>query len=363
MKNAMSVRFALSALLSFLFIAQVYGQSIESLMSQGNIMLQNGAYDQAATNYRTVLGRDPAHLEARFNLGLAYMSMGKNSQAITEFKNALGINSACTECWGNMAVAYQNLGQSDMALGALHKAVQASPGNLEARVNLATMYATNNRLKEAVNQYKEIIQIDGHNVDAHLNLSKCLISLGRQDEARGYLKAATTLDPNEAEAYWELGNIAWEKDKDHEEAIKNYKKAIQIAPNSQVYYENLALLQEHLDRKEEAVKTWRSFLVYLDDALKKEQIRERISLLEKGESATGKVAPEKLFGNSGAGFERLQGELRREEQKTDESKLISTESMNVMEELKGLTDDNESGGMFDFNMDEEMKKRGTSKKN
>ncbi|MFP4417981.1 MAG: tetratricopeptide repeat protein [Fibrobacterota bacterium] len=358
MKVGKSVRFALAALLLGLCVSQGLAQSIESLMSSGNQYLQNGAYDQAATKYRTVLGRNPGHMEALFNLGLAYLNMGKNNQAVTEFKKALGSNPACTECWGNMAVAYQNLGQGDQALGALYKAVQTNPGNIEARVNLATMYATNDRLKDAVAQYKEIIQIDGRNIDAHLNLAKCLISLGHEDEAKGYLKSALPIDPNDPEIYWELGNIAWNKDKNAEEALKNYKKAVEIQPNSQVYYENLALLQEHLDQKEEAIKTWNAYLIYLDDALKKEHIRDRISRLEMGESATGKVAPEKLFGETSTiGIDRLRGELGRGEQKIDETQMIQTEAMDVSKELEGLSGDSEEGSMFEFDMNKEMKKR------
>ncbi len=343
-------RFRASALVCLVVGLSVFGQSQESLMSSGNALLQNGAYDQAATKFRTVLTRDPGNLEARFNLGLAYLNMGKMNEAITEFKQAIGVNPQCTECWGNLAIAYENLGRSDKALGALHQAVNNNPGNIEARINLATMYANANQLNNAIAQYKEVIQIDGNNVDAHLNLAKCLISKGDESEARHYLKSAIALNPSEAEAYWELGNIAWHTDKKPAEAIQSYRKAVALQPNSQVYYENLGLALESQNKKQEAIDVWRKYLIYLDDALKKEKINDRIAMLERGESPSGKESPEKLFGKSdnSEGISRLQQELRSEEESSSETKLITTESMNVSDELKDL--DQDSDDAFEFDM-------------
>jgi tetratricopeptide (TPR) repeat protein len=341
-----------------LLVGSLAAQSIESLMNSGNMLLQNGAFDQAATKFRKVLSRDPGNFEAQFNLAFSYLNWGRSSNAVTEFKKALGINSNCAECWSNLAMAYENLGRSDDALSALYKAVNTNPGNIEARLNLATMYANKERLGDAIRQYKEIVQIDGRNVEAHLNLSKCLISKGEISEAKHYLKAAVGLDPNEADAYWELGNIAWKKDGDTDEALKMYRKAIALEPNSQVYYENLGLLLEHLGRKEEALEIWKKYLVYLDDALKKEEIQYRVQLLERGESPDGNESPEELFGKGDAGgnIDRLRQELGRDEQdETGSPKLITTQSLDVGSDLESLEDEGDDS--FDFDMKKAMRKK------
>jgi Flp pilus assembly protein TadD len=342
-----------------LVVAGVSAQSIESLMNSGNMLLQNGAYDQAVTKFRKVLSRDPGNFEAQFNLGFAYLNWGRNSNAITELKKALGINSRCTECWSNLAIAYENQGNTDNALSALYKAVNANPGNIQARLNLATMYANNDRLGDAIRQYKEVVQIDGRNVEAHLNLAKCLVSNGKVDEAKHYLKAALGLDPTEAEAYWELGTIAWRHEGKPEEAVKLYRKAIATQPNSQVYYENLGLVLEELKRKDEALEVWKKYLVYLDDALKKDKVQYRVELLERGESPSGQESPEELFGKSDGGenIDRLRGELGREERdKAGSPKLITTQSMDVGGDLQSLEDD---GGdeEFEFDMKKAVRKK------
>ncbi len=340
----------------------VPAQSVEELMGQGNQLLQNSAYDQAVTKFRKVLGRDPGHFEAQFNLAYAYLNMARYPQAVQEFRKALAINRACAECWGNLALAYEAQGQDGEAMGALHEAVKTNPGNLEARMNLATMYANKNRVGDAIAQYKQIIQIDGQNITAHVNLAKCLVSQNKPKEAIGYLKSALAINPNDADAIYETGNLVWKADKNQQEALKLYRKAVTLEPNSQVFYENLGLLLEEMDQKEEAIDVWRKYLVYLDDALKKENIEGRIEMLERGEAPSGKESPEKLFGttNRKSDVADLQAEVQGDREEGASARVISTRPMNVEGDLEGL--DKESESDFDFDMKRAVKKKMKEKK-
>jgi tetratricopeptide (TPR) repeat protein len=340
----------------FLLTTIASAQSVEQLMNQGNALLQNGAYDQAVTKFRKVLGRDPGNFEAQFNLAFSYLNWGRTSKAVTEFRKALAINRRCTECWGNLALAYEAQGNDEKALGALHEAVKANPGNIEARINLATMYANKDRIGNAITQYKQIIKMDGRNIDAHVNLAKCLVSKGKTAEAKGYLKSAMAIDPNDAEAIWEMANIVWKKDKKRREALKLYRKAVTLQPNSKVYYENLALLLEEMDEKMDAIEVWKKSLIYLDDALKKERIENRIAMLERGEAPSGVETPEKLFGQKDRSDDiaKLKNEVRTE-QEGGEVKMISTDDPSVESDLDAL--DQETGDEMEFDMKRAVKKK------
>ncbi len=337
-----------TVLCTIFITVSVYSQSTESLMSAGNMLLSNGAYDQAVTKFRKVIARDPGNFEAQFNLAFAYLNWGRSSNAVTEFKKAVSINPSSAEAWSNLAMAYENLGQSDNALNALYKAVDKNPSNIQARLNLATMYANKGRLSQAVSQYKQIVGIDGTNLDAHINLGKCLVSQNKFKEAKHYLKGAIGINSNDPEAYWELANILWNKDKDAEGAITNYKKAIALNPNSQVYYENLGLLYENLNKKKEALAVWKKWLIYLDDALKKEEVQRRVDMLERGESPSGKATPEELFGkDAGKGdIEKLQQEMRKEEETSTQK--VDVEGLDLGSDLSDLEED--KGSSFDFDM-------------
>ncbi len=349
-------------ILSFV-VTSTYAQSTEEIMSQGSMLLSNGAYDQAVTKFRKVIARDPGNFEAQFNLAFAYLNWGRNSNAVKEFKKALNINPRSADVWSNLAYAYENLGQSDKALNALYRAVENNPRNIQARINLATMYANKNRLGQAIAQYKQVIQIDGTNLDAHVNLAKCLLSQGKSKDAKHYLKGAIAINPNEAEAYWELGNILKSRSETVNEAISNYKKALALNPNAQNFYENYGLLLEDLWKKnkdetkrQEAIDVWKKSLFYINDALKKEKIQDRLDMLERGESPTGKATPEELFGStslSESSTQELENELDRD-QKSD-IKQIQVESYNVSDDLGGLDEEEESS--FNFDMEKAIEKK------
>lgn len=336
-------------LLSLLLVSmaiQIAAQSTESLMSEGNMFLSNGAYDQAIVRFQKVLGRDPGNFEAQFNIAFAYLSWGRNSNAITAFKRAGSLNPRNGEVWSNLAMAYENMGKTEKALQALYKAVEYNPSNVQARINLATVYANKNRFNEAIRAFKGVIEVDGTNLDAHLNVAKCLISKKQLDEAARYLRSAIAIAPMEAESYWELGNVLWNKDRDTSGAIKNYEKAIKIQPNSQVYYSNLALLYEGFNNKPKALEVWKASLVYLDDALKKEDVERRIEMLEKGESPSGKATPEELFGNTAM---KAGEKVEREGDKPSGEPIqkINTQTVDVGGDLDDLFGSDETSSQFD----------------
>ena len=348
--------------LSFL-VVNVPAQSAESLMSTGNSLLSNGAYDQAITKFQKVIARDPSNFEAQFNLAHCYLNSERFSNAVTEFRKAVSIDPSSAEAWSNMAYAYEQLGQSEKALDALYRAVQSNPNNINARINLATVYGQKNRYDQAIAQYKQVLQMDGTNLDAHVNLAKCLISKNKLKDAEHYLNGAIAINPKEAEAYWELGNL--QSGKDNDAAIKNYRKALSLKPNSQSYYENLALLCEDLwkknkdeSKKLEALELWKSSLIYLDDALKKEKVQARIDLIERGEAPSGKVTSEELFGSTEASkvdFEALRSEMRTEDKEPTSTQQISVESYDVGSDISTMSE--EGGGAFDFDMKKAVEKK------
>lgn len=337
-------------LLLFSFIS---AQSIESMMAAGQELLRAGAFNQAVTQFRQVVSREPANFEAQYNLGFAYLGWGRHSNAVEEFKKALRLNARSSEVWSNLAIAYENLGKSQDAINALYQAVSIDPNNLTARANLAAMYANQNQIKQAVVQYKEIIKIDGMNEDALTNLTKCLVGAGQIEEAKHYLKQLIVANPNDGYAHWELGNIYWKKENDIDRAINEYKLAISVQPDGGSYYENLALAYEQKNDKKTAIDTWKTSLIYLDDALQKEKIEDRIKFLEggnvgpSGENLEMKPASREQIND-------LRKELRKEEKKT-QTKRITTAPVDIMGDFNDLNAEEDESNPLDLQF--EAKKR------
>ena len=263
------------------------GQTVEFFMGNGQELLQRGAYSQAANAFREALSREPDYFEAQYNLGLTYLQWGNYAQAVVELKKALKLKPGSSIVWSSLAVAYDNQHNSANAMDALANAVNYDPGNTTARLNLAAMFANAKKLPQAIGQYREILKIDGGNVKAMMNISRCLVAANQLGEAKGYLKQAIAAEPDKGEPHGELGDIYLKNEHDTDAAILEYQAAIMVEQNNANYYEQLAWALESKGRRQEALDSWKKALVYIDDPMQKEDVKNRIDRLEKGPDAAG----------------------------------------------------------------------------
>ena len=336
----MKTGWGLSVVVLFLLVrAPIQAQSIEELMAKGQQLLERGAFSEAVSAFRGVVSREPDNFEAQFNLAFAYLQWGRNSNAIQEFKRALSYQPQNSEIWSNLAICYENLGRSDEAIGALYKAVQYNPGNITARINLAAMYHNANHFAKAISQYKQVIAMDGSNEEALTNLAKCLTSTGKYKEAKNYLMQAIAANPSNGVARWEIGNIYAKNEKTLDKAINEFKLAITADPSQPAFYESLASAYETQG------KTLKSSLIYVDDALQKEKIQDRIDRLELGDAPKGQESAATKMSTKSQ-IADLQKELRKKE--TNETKQIDTKPVDVMGDFDDLNSPDEEENPLDL---------------
>ena len=342
----MKKRWGLSVLVLLLIVSlRVQAQSIEEFMAKGQQMLERGAFSEAVSAFRAVVSREPDNFEAQFNLAFAYLQWGRNSNAVQEFKRALSYQPQNSEIWSNLAICYENLGRSDEAIGALYKAVQYNPGNLTARINLAAMYHNANHFAKAIAQYKQVIAMDGSNEEALTNLAKCLTSTGKYKEAKNYLMQAIAANPSNGVARWEIGNIYAKNEKNLEKAISEYKLAITADPSQPAFYESLASAYESQGKKNDAVETLKSSLIYVDDALQKEKIQDHIDRLELGDAPKGQEGTATKMSNKSQ-IADLQKELRKKD--ANETKQLDTKPVDVMGDFNDLNTTEEEENPLDL---------------
>jgi len=339
-------------------VATMAQQSVESLMNSGQELLQRGAYSQAVTAFKKALAHEPGYFEAQFNLGFAYLQWGNNNQAAVELKKALKLKPGSSEAWSNLAIAYDNLNRSGEAINALAQAVNYDPENMTARMNLAAMYANAKRPKEALVQYRKMSEIEPANIEISSNLARCLVATGAADEAKEILKKVITADSTKAEPHAELGDIYWKKDNDIDKAIVEFKTAISLDAANPEHYQDLALALESKGQKQEAVEVWKKSVVYIDDMLNKEKVKDRIDRLEKSMVTTpgfrGAPGGSTFTEEKTRDFER---ELRAGETKKETKRIDAPPPVDVGSQLEEVSADT-----GEFDLAKEAKKRAQDRK-
>jgi tetratricopeptide (TPR) repeat protein len=363
MKKSTLVSFMSALVVTFALAIPASGQgSVEELMNSGGSLLKNGAYTEAIGTFRKVLSMEPRNFEAQYNLAFAYMQAERYEKAIAEFKKALSLEPRNAECWANIGFAYERLGKNSMAADAINRSVELNPSNVEARMNLAGMYENANAFDKAIAHYEAAIKTDGSRGDAYCGVARCLTEKGNIAGAKKYLSEAITKDANNAEAHWLMGNIAWKKENKQADALKEYEISVRLDPNSQVFYENLAKLQEEMGKKDDALATWKKYLIYLNEAIKKEEVKSHIDKLERGESTAStsksdaKAAREQSSQENTEKMQKLQKELRKDNQ--GGTKRMETQPVDIGSDIANISKD--TSGTIDIR--KEAKKKAEEKK-
>ena len=373
MKKASIVAIMSFLAVTLMFVAPARSQnSVEELMSSGNNLLRNGAFTEAISVYRKIVAKEPRNFEAQANLAFAYLQAERYDKAVAEYTRAISLdskNAECwanigfayeklgksskaaeaisldsknAECWANIGFAYEKLGKSSKAAEAISRSVELNPSNVDARMNLAAMYENAGAFDKAIAHYEAAIKTDASRGAAYSGVARCLTEKGNIAGAKKYCQEAIANDPNNADARWQLGNILWKKENKPAEALKEYEISVKLDENSQVFYENLALLQEEMGKKDVALATWKKYLIYLNDAMKKEEVQKRIDKLEGGETvstgkADAKLNREKASQQNEEQMQQMKSELRKDS-KTD-TKRIDTKSVDVGSDFDKLGKD------------------------
>ncbi len=95
---------------------------------------------QAVRCYQRALELDPAHLEARVNLGRLLHDRGEPHEAERHYRVVLAEHPDDLTATFNLAVALEDLGRSDEAVAGYQKALALDPGCADAHFNLSRLF-------------------------------------------------------------------------------------------------------------------------------------------------------------------------------------------------------------------------------
>ncbi len=197
---------------------------------RGIIMGRQGDDEAAIKDYNTLLHYIPSHYEGHMNLALIYLKQKKYVEAekiLLELTQKVG-GSREAKAQYFLAISYKKQMGDDhkiLAIKALKRAIRLKPDYIDARIQMVfieTDIKTKAGYEQALEQFKQILE----------------------------------LKPNNAPSYFYLARI-YSDAKHINEAIDNYRKAIQYNPGYRIARKNMGLLLLKKGRKLEAEEQFR----------------------------------------------------------------------------------------------------------
>ncbi len=316
-------------------ITKIKSDNPEAHYELGNKLSDKGLYKKAISAFKEAIKLNPNYAEAYNNLGFTYDETNNKLDAIVEYKKAIKANPKYSDAFFNLGLAYKDIEEYDEAKEALENfikfAKEEDTKDVEHahkliieidKINISSekeknrrerAYYTPNDIKKIkspekikkipkrkitsrmptfpdVQDYsiyekyyskKKEDQEREKNPEHHFNLGHECLNRRMYHEAIKHYKKAINLKPDYFDALHELG-LAYHGDRWHKKAINVFRKAISKKPDNSLVHYHIGLTFSEMGKSKEAIKEFkfaiklRPFnpLIYFSLGLEYEHIRD-----------------------------------------------------------------------------------------
>jgi len=172
--------------------------TLESFLSKGDSLYQQKKYAEALQEYQRVLSENPDLYLAHERIGLCYAKLNDLDNAIKAFKSLL----------------------------------DKDPQSQETLFNISIIYFQKGDLDEGMKYFKQLDEKRLTDPQLFFDIGIALFRKRKIDMAIDFFNKCLALDPNYVGAYYQLALANINKG-NMEEAKKNFRKVIELAPESE----------------------------------------------------------------------------------------------------------------------------------
>ena len=279
-----------------------------ALTARGLAYLELGKLAEARADLQEILRLSPNSSSALVNLAKVASAEKKLPEALELYEKALAADSKNFDALSGLIVILNRQKQFAAAHTKIDQIIAASEGNKDVLPALhylkSDVFMAEKNIDSAETELKKAIEIDGEYLPAYSAYASILVSRNQTDAAVEQYKKVVEKKPS-ASVHTLLG-ILEDARSNSAEAEKNYRKALEISPDSPIAANNLAWLlaetggnlDEALALAQTAVKTnpnnagfydtlgW----VYYKKGLKSqavEQLKKAVQIDERETARTG----------------------------------------------------------------------------
>ena len=275
-------------------IAEIREQFLDpySFLRAGMANEHTGDHKGAERAYRRGLKIAPEDVELRNALGWTLFQEGRSAEAVAEFERALRADPNHVKTHNNLALALVDLGRLEEAAGHFETSLRLEP-KAEIYSDLGFVMAQLGKPEEALADYKKALELDPNCASAHFNLAVAFVQEGAFGEAESHYRQALPGRPT-AETHNGLGFVLARQGRT-DEAIAEFRKAIDVDPHFTPAYNNLAGTLAKQGKLEEAADYYRRSLAETPSAAVYNALGAVLRGLGKTDEAAEQIAKAKAL--------------------------------------------------------------------
>lgn len=199
---------------------------------------------------------------ARYQLGMAYFEGGNYRAAAPELAKAAQLDPSNAEYQNSLGMALMFNRKLDAAIKAFQAAAEIEPRYTEAKNNLASAYIMKGEGDKARPLLIQVLDDPLYPTPhfAYFNLARISERQGNTDEAIEQYKLALDIRPDYVDAHYNLGLLYLQQGKT-DLAIEEFSEAARLSPDIAVYHQSLGVAYIEAGKPQEARRAFEQVLL------------------------------------------------------------------------------------------------------
>lgn len=207
----------------------------------------------------------------------------RDSRALHE--TILDLNPYAHLAWHNLGFACRNLGLLDDALEAFEYSYITNPQFDAGYREYGALAFEQKLFREALQCYREMLEHIGEESDIFVRIGECYFALGDAKFARAMYEKALKLDPHDANAYFRLGEYCV-KQKEYFHALEWFSEAVKKETRRDDFHATLAQVYYSLGKEDDAVEhAWKAVEIAPDDQLHWSELARLLTAFGRADEA------------------------------------------------------------------------------
>ncbi len=188
------------------------------------------------------------------------IAINRSEFALAGVGNQVQVREVSQAARSNVAAGYDALtrGQYDTALGFYDGALKDEPTSVLALLGRGASLQKLERGPEAQASYEQVLKIDPQNREALSNITTIVAERSPQDAITRLLELEREY-PNFSPVKAQIG-LSHAKAGSMRQALDYFRRAIALSPETVMYHYNIALVQDHLGQREQAIASYERVL-------------------------------------------------------------------------------------------------------
>lgn len=239
-------------------------EEANEFVSRGNLFMEKNSHARAKVEYEKALKIFPRHLDALYNLAVAFERLNQNDDAIATYRRYLDLKPDEADVWTQLGVRYDETGKHADAQAAYEKALALNPDFGRAHHNLGVLLKEQGRLDAAQKHLETFVRLEEkrggeQNGDAYYSLGGLYLQMGKLKEAKQMLQKALDVDPSIPYYNNAMGD-AYMAEKDYGAALVCYRKAADKDEKYAPAYSGMGDAHRLLKETDKALKAYQKAL-------------------------------------------------------------------------------------------------------